>query len=438
MIQPRIGSYAIYEPDEEGWENWEGEFLQINQVLSDSGVFVIPAPEPIKDLESMENVARFFQKQAIDALHVLVITWSFDHYTIELHQRIQKPIIIRAIPGIRTGSIVGAQQLASVLSDLDVKHRIFYGELSDRAVIESISIYAKACAIVNRLYGARMGVIGRRTEGMTPTAVDEIEVLRLFGIRLIHYGLDEFLDISSQIPVREAEQVWMEMQSDAKKTNVQHKAGLLTAANYLTCQKIINQQGLDALTIGSYPKCQGTMCLPIAWLNQTGFPTGCEGDVNSTISMLILSQLSEAPIHFGEMLAIDQKTNTIVTSHCGCGSPSLADKKGFELTPVRLAHSGVCIRYSAKSGPVTFVNLVGRKNNYRLCAFEGQAETTDLVFEGNPLRFKLNISIEKIWLHLDQHSFGHHWMTVYAHVNLVLRELCRLLALRGVFPDLEE
>ena len=48
--------------------------------------------------------------------------------------------------------------------------------------------FAKACAIQNKLRGARMAVIGRRTEGMTPTAVDEMEVLRLFGTRLLNYG----------------------------------------------------------------------------------------------------------------------------------------------------------------------------------------------------------------------------------------------------------
>ncbi len=148
--------------------------------------------------------------------------------------------------------------------------------------------------------------------------------------------------------------------------------GIQAARNYLACKQIIAQQGLSALTIGSYPKCQGTMCIPIAWLNEEGIPTGCEGDVNSTLNMFILSQLSSDPVHFGEMLALDERDNTIVTSHCGCGSPSLADERGYVLSPVRLAHSGVCIRYSAKPGPVSFVNLVGRKNNYRLCCIARQ------------------------------------------------------------------
>lgn len=435
MIQkPRVGSYVVFEPPEEGWENWKEQSNQINQLLHRMGVEVIKAPEPIKDLESMEQVRKFFIQEELDALHALIITWSFDHYTLELVQSVQKPVVIRAIPGIRTGSIVGAQQLSSVMADLGMEHRIFYGKIPDEAIIKKACDYFKACAISNTLKGSRLGVIGRRTEGMTPTAVDEVEVMRLYGIRLIHYGLDELNDISASIPEKEAEHVWKRFQTGAKKIDVKYEHGITTAKNYLACKKIIQEHQLDTLTIGSYPKCQGTMCLPIAWLNEEGFPVGCEGDVNATITMFVLSLLSDLPIHFGEMLEIDETENSIVTSHCGCGSPSLADDKGFVLTPVRLAHDGVSIRYAAKPGPVTFVNMVGRKGTYRMCAFEGNAVHTSMVFEGNPIKFKINTPIEKIWEGLDQHSFGHHWMTVYEHVTPVLREFCKLAGLIGFFP----
>jgi L-arabinose isomerase len=153
--------------------------------------------------------------------------------------------------------------------------------------------------------------------------------------------------------------------------------------------------------------------------------------------MLILSRLTDAPIHFGEMLAFDETHNALVTSHCGCGSPSLADNHGFTLQPVRLANNGVCIRYAARPGPVTYVNLVGRKGNYRLCAIEGEAVPTEMVFEGNPLRFELKSPLKKVWEVVNEHGFGHHWMSAYGHHTAVLVEFCQLTGITGVFPDLE-
>jgi L-fucose isomerase-like protein len=438
MLRPRIGCYAVYEPPEEGWENWEEQFTQVSQALNQMGMEVIPAPGAVFDLASMEQAIRYFKDKDIDLLHALIITWSFDHYTLELHQHLNVPVAIRAIPGIRTGSIVGSQQLASLLADLDIKYRLFYGEISDLSVAREVSDYARACGIYKKLRRSRMAVIGRRTEGMTPTAVDELEIARLFGIRLIHYGLDELLDIADTIPEADAAQTWSRFKSGAREVLSETKHGIQTARNYLACKKIVEQHSLSAVSIGSYPKCQGTMCIPIAWLNEDGIPAGCEGDVNATINMLILSQLSDDPVHFGEMLAIDEKENSIVTSHCGCGSPSLSDTKGYVLSPVRLANSGVCIRFAAKPGPITFVNLVGRKNNYRMCAIQGNAVSTGLVFEGNPIKFVLDTPIRKTWQSLDRYGFGHHWMSVYAHTVPVMQELCSLIGMRGVFPYLGE
>jgi L-fucose isomerase-like protein len=433
---PRIGSYAVYEPDEEGWENWEDQFRTINVALRDAGLHIIAAPEAVKDLASMERVAAFFEAQDISLLHALIITWSFDHYTIELQQRVSLPIVIRAIPGIRTGSLVGAQQLNSVLTDLGVPRKLVYGDMDSNDQAEEVATYAKACAIKHKLRGARMAVIGRRTEGMTPTAVDEIEILRVFGTRLLNYGLDEILDWAAQVEEQAAVDAWQDMAAGATQIMSRTEHGINSARNYLVFKRMIEQLGLDAISIGSYPKCQGTMCLPISWLNEEGTPTGCEGDVNSSLNMLILSQLSDRPVHFGEMLAIDEAENTVVTSHCGCGSPSLADENGFILHPVRLANDGVCIRYAARPGPVTFVNLVGRKGNYRMCAFQGQAVPTGMVFEGNPLKFVMQTPFRDIWRDIAEHGFGHHWMTVYAHVVPVLDEFCRLVGIKGVFPDL--
>lgn len=438
MIKPRIGSYAVYEPAEEGWENWQEQLDKTNQILEKLGLDVVSVPEAVKDLASMEKAQQFLYDNSIDLLHVLVVSWSFDHYTIEIQQKLGVPVVIRSIPGIRSGSLVGAQQLASVLSDLDVQHQIQFGEIEDTSVAHDISNYAKACAIIRKLQGSRVGVIGRRTEGMTPIAVDEIEILRLFGIRLINYGLDEFEKISLSVDRNETESLRKKLEANASGISSKPEYSINSIKNYLAAKKIIEKHNLKALTIGSYPLCQGKMCVPIALLNEEGVPAGCEGDVNATINMLILSWLSDQPIHFGEMLEIDKTENALVTSHCGCGSPSLADSDGYNLTPVRLANDGVCIRFSSKPGQVTFVNLVGRKDTYRMCAFQGEAVRTGLVFEGNPMRIQMESSFEVIWDYLREFSFGHHWMTVYNHVVPVLRYLCSMKKICGVFPDIDE
>ena len=435
MLKPRLGCYAVYEPDEEGWGNLDQQFASINQDLITAGLDVVPAPEPVKDLSSTERIAAWFKEQDIDLLHALIVTWSFDHYTIMIQSHIDLPVAIRSIPGIRTGSLVGGQQLNCIMSDIEAPHKHFFGPLGSARTAQEIADYSRAIAIKNKLNGARMAVVGRRTEGMTPTAVDEVEILRLFGTRLLNYGLDEIEEKANQVKQSEAQEVWTKIKIGAMGVTSKEEHGLKTARNFLVLKGMVEELGLDAISIGSYPKCQGTMCVPIALLNDEGIPTGCEGDVNSTLAMLILNQLSEDAVHFGEMLAVDEDANTMVTSHCGCGSLSLANDGEYLLCPVRLANDGVCVRYTAKPGPVTFVNLVGRKGNYRLCAFEGQAVPTEMVFEGNPLKFVMKTPFQKIWKEVSAGGFGHHWMTVYSYAVPVLQEFCKITGIKGAFPD---
>ncbi len=45
MYQPRIGSYAVYESNEEGWHDWEKQIAEMNASLASRGLEVISAPK---------------------------------------------------------------------------------------------------------------------------------------------------------------------------------------------------------------------------------------------------------------------------------------------------------------------------------------------------------------------------------------------------------
>ncbi len=435
MVKPKVGCYAVYEPTEEGWENWAESSSEIQNDLKAQALEVLPAPEAVCDEGSCRRVAAWFATQEVDLLHALIITWSFDHYTILMQQSTRVPVVIRTIPGIRTGSIVGGQQLGCVLTDLEIEHKLLYGAIGSGETAAETAVYAKACALKRSLHGARFVVVGPRTAGMTPTAIDEVELIRQFGIVLTNMGWEDLADLAAKVDPDEAEAVWRKVSGKAASVSSVLADGLSSSRNYLAMKGMVSDWGLSGVAMGAYPRCLGTMCLPLALLNEDGIAAGCEGDVNSTLVTYMLNQLTGQPVHFGEMLEIDEQENSIVSSHCGSGPPSLADNEGYVLCPVRLAHNGVCIRFQSKPGPITFVNLVGRKANYRMCAFEGQAVPTAMVFEGNPLRIRLHSPFRQVWNAVSTYGFGHHWMSGYGRVVPVLAEFCRMTGVKGVFPD---
>ena len=433
MIKPVVGCYAVVEATEIGWEGAADKLDTLCRRLEAAGMKTEKAPEIVRDAPSAHRAAAYFAARPVDVLQPLIITWSFDHFTYEIRQSCGVPVAIRSIPGINTGSTVGGQQLGALLYELDIPHKLYFAPLEDDAVCRGMFGFAAAAALKRRLAGKKVAMIGRRTPGMTPIMFDEIEIMDRFGITVQTLGMDEFragwMDKASDA---EAARLWKDVCSKAARVESSEADGVKTMKEYIALKQLAVDGGFAAIAMGTYPECQGTACLPLALLNGEGFPAGCEGDMNSTIAMLLLSELSGRPTHFGEMVDIDLETNEIYTTHCGAGAPSFADDRGFFLCPVRLADSGVCIRYCAMCSDITYVGMLGRRGTYRLCAFEGTPVPTEMVYDGNPLRFKLKTPARIIWDVTAEHGFHHHWITGIGSWSGALKEFAALALKRGL------
>jgi len=437
MIKPKVGCYSIYELSEEDWDNAPNQLDTLCKGLEAQGLEVVKAPVPVTDESSCKKVAEYFAAEKVDVTCPLIITWCHDHNIWLIQKATDVPVAVWAIPGMRNGSALGAQQIGCILGDLDIEHKLYYGEESDAKSIRELAVYAKACAIREKLKTVKIAMVGRRTPGMTPTAFDEVEIMRVFGCQVVTYGMDEVTELGNTFAEEEVRGEWEKLSKAAASViNVAEGDDLVTMRYYLALKKIVKDNSFDAMTVGCYPSYCGKTCIPVALLNDEGVPTGCEGDLNSTIAVYILNQLTGKPVHFGEMCVIDREENYILSSHCGAAPASMACEDGYILCPVRLAHTGVCIRYRSKPGNVTYVNLVGRKDKYRMCAIEGEAVDTPLIYEGNPMKIVPKTPVSEVWNIISKYSFGHHWMAVYDHVEEELKELCSLLGIKGIFPDL--
>lgn len=191
MIKPCIGIYGVLEKTEEGWKNAESLLSIVKEKLIQAGADVHAAKEIVYDEETAMRASKFFELNDPDLLLAVIITWSFDNLTLNIFRRVTRPIAILAVPGIRSGSLVGAQQLGCMLTDLGIEHSVFFGTPECLTTYESIAAYAKAITVERRLERGKIGNVGQRTPGMTPVAFDEVEVTRLFGPQVISYGWEE-------------------------------------------------------------------------------------------------------------------------------------------------------------------------------------------------------------------------------------------------------
>jgi len=432
MAVPRIGLYGVLERSEEGWQQADALLQTVAAALSRGGADVVAAPCLISDDATAAAAAAALAQADPDALAAVVVCWSFDNLTLTLLRRVPRPLAVLAVPGIKSGSLVGAHQLGSLLTDLALPHAVFYGRPDEAATYGPLLSYARAAAAKRRLEFARLGMVGRRTPGMTPAAFDELEITRLFGAQVVNYDWSEIETRAAALPATVVEQQARALAPAHVHSQAEDIAD--SSRLFLALAEQAKADGLAAIAIGCYPHYAGRACLPCALLGERGIPAACEGDMNSALAMFLLHHFTAQPVHFGEILEIDDAQNSLITSHCGCAPPSLAaDPAHIEIAPVRLWRRGACLRFPAKPGPATFVNLVGRRGTYRLCAVHGEAEVTPMLFEGNPVRLRLRPPVRDLLNTIAEQGFGHHWMLGYGHVTPELRAFCKLTGLKGVF-----
>ena len=134
-----------------------------------------------------------------------------------------------------------------------------------------------------------------------------------------------------KIDLKESQKIWHDIKNKVGKVDVSDDSGIMTSSIYAYILKLVKEKSLDAISINCFPHLKGKVCIPVALLNDIGVPSACEGDLNSTILMYILYQLSGKAVSNGDQLKIynlDKPNNSMMFSHCGAGAFTLAaDKK---------------------------------------------------------------------------------------------------------------
>ena len=413
---PKIGFCVIQHPLEVGAEKSAQILEEIIREFSNYDIDFISFNEIVDSDERTAKAGNYFYENKVDVLLAVESTWSNDYHIVDILEYIDVPVVLWAVPGMENGSLCSVHQLGVVLYELSKKYEIFYGDIGDKKIHSKILSYSKAVSLKKYLRKKKIGLIGYRVPGMTEVTFDELELKRKFGPRIIHFGINYIQEMVNKVDEAEATKVWGSMKNSGVKIEVSDKEGIVSCKNYLVLDKIAKENKISGFAVECYPDLMGQICLAASLLARNDIVVSCEGDVNSALAMMVLSYLTGEPVHNTDLLNPDTK-NSVVFSHCGSGDFSIAkDKSGIRLCPVRLQNCGVCVVFLPKLGDITLVNIVGRKDTYRISAIEAYSQGTKMVFPGDPVSARFDISVEKFLGVIAKNAIGHHWMIGYGKV----------------------
>jgi L-fucose isomerase-like protein len=432
-LKPVIGMLGLAGQYEVGFAEAPGLLKQCERSLTGSGQTANNTGIIMHDFDTVQQAASAVEGAKIDALLICVCTWAEDHHLLDLLDRVDKPVILWAFPAVETGSMCGVEQICAVLHELGRPYYHVYGTPDDPAVHQEIGRITAAAALKHKLQTVRIGTVGGRIKGMTEIAYDEFEIKKRTGVRIVNIDENELAMASQQATLEAAEKEWQRIAAYNYKVSSAKDHLIESMRYYLGLKNLIDEYALEGIVVKCYPGYMGKICLGFSILSEEGIVCGCEGDVNNTVTMKILYELTHQPINNGDTLYPDTKANTLLFSHCGSSGFSIAaTKEEIHLAPVRLANSGVCTLFTAKPGPVTLVNLVGRGGTFRMSVLRGEAVPTTMEFPGNLVKVKFDKPVLDIHREIANQGIGHHWMTGYGDVTRELAYYCKMADIKHI------
>ena len=199
-----------------------------------------------------------------------------------------RPKTVTMIADGRNNSLAAALEILTYLGNNGLEGRIVHGT-NEEIVSTLVETFPETS-----LRG-RIGLFGQPSDWLIASGVDRDFLLQHSGIETVDINLQRLIDGIKTVPQNEAVKVAQTMVKRAKTVKEPTCADMVEASKaYLAIKKICQEERLDAMTIRCFDivkTCGTTSCLALALLNDEGIVAGCEGDMQTLLSMFLAKRL---------------------------------------------------------------------------------------------------------------------------------------------------
>ena len=310
------------------------------------------------------------------------------------------PKTVTMIADGRNNSLAAALEILTWLGNNGMEGRIVHGTNE-----EIISTLVETCHGAS-LQG-RIGLFGQPSDWLIASSVDRDFLRQQYGIETADIDLQRVKDGIKAIPQPEAEKIAQAMVERAKGVREPSSADMLEAAKaYLAIKQICEEERLDALTIRCFDivkACGTTSCLALALLNDEGIVAGCEGDLQSLMSMYLAKRLCGKTAFMANPSQLTDKTSML--AHC--------------TIPLTMCNETV-VRSHFESGLGVAVQGVLPLTDYTLFKWGGpqldryfvtEAKAVETPYSDHFCRTQITLNVN-LKPYLLQHSIGNHHVII--------------------------
>jgi len=363
---------------------------------------IIPALQPHADVlfdaavfhrEDIEATVARFEAGGVDALLVVLLTYSPSQLALPALQRTRLPIVIwntqellavdqsfTVAAMIDNHGVHGTQDLANVLTRAGVRFHYATSPANDPQGSEELGDFIAAAAAVRHLRSARIGIIGHPFPGMGDFAVDTTHLAATLGCSWTNLTVEDYLKRSATANAADVAKFVADYRHRYDVAADVTAADLdATARAELALRGMVKDHRLDALTYQfmAFGDDERTATLPFvaaSRLMAEGVGFGGEGDLIAAAATAFFNWL-QPPASFTEIFTMDFAGESLFLSHMGEANVRMArrDRKVplvARPTPItRTRERQLALVTSFEPGPATFAALtLGPGSKWRVIA----------------------------------------------------------------------
>ena len=296
----------------------------------------------------------------------------------------------------RNNSLAAALEILTWLEGQGVKGRILHGANDFRHCKE------RSLAMTGRI-----GLFGEPSDWLIASGVDRDYLLERFGVETIDIDLQRLIDGIKAVPKDEAMEVAQDIVKRSQGCKEPSSDDLLEAAKaYLAIKKICKEERLDAMTIRCFDivkTCGTTSCLALALLNDEGIVAGCEGDMQTLMSMFLAKRVCGEEAFMANPSQLTETTTML--AHCTIPLKMCDDlviRSHFE------SGIGVAIQGMLPLTDYTIFKWGGpRLDRY----FVTEAKAVEMPYSNHFCRTQITLNVD-LRPYLLQHSIGNHHVII--------------------------
>ncbi len=314
------------------------------KALKDAGLDLIEHDLIIASKEeAKECFAKFKKMDDLDAVVLFSGTWVWSAHlagAIRDFSFTGKGIVLWTNPGSQGWRPVGGLVMQGALKEIGVPHRFVYGDYKDPKEINKIVSYCRASMEKNKLNMSTVGVFGGRGMGQSCGVADPSQWMRMFGIDIDSRDTTDLLNTAKAVTQDEIAAARKEIQPFFAEPIPDGEQADRSISLYIAIKKILKKENWDYYTIQSFPGLgddYSATCFAQSMMLNDGVGTSTLSDFNTLLTAMLLTDLSDDPVYYGDLQHIDKSNNEIKIIGDGACPPSLAGKVG----PAGFAEHGI-------------------------------------------------------------------------------------------------